>query len=116
MLQVKELEAKIEVCKQITNDLWRDVVPSCKGGCDDARSKYYAALKEMQSHKKALNQLLDEMAANTSIKQEHKTQAAIEVEEKRAAKEASVTSLTHERWKARVSKQVEGFISGKSSH
>ena len=55
MLQVKELEAKIEICKQITNDLWRDVVPSGNGGCDDARAKYYAALKEMHSHKKALN-------------------------------------------------------------
>ena len=44
MLQVKELEAKIEICKQITNDLWRDVVPSGNGGCDDARAKYYLSL------------------------------------------------------------------------
>lgn len=115
MLQVKELEAKIEICKQITNDLWRDVVPSVNGVCDEASSKYYAALKEMNAHKKALNDLRNQLAASKSVEPNpnHKTQAAIEMEEKRAAKEASVTSLTHEKWKARVSKQVEGFVSGK---
>jgi len=109
--QLAELEAKLDEYKRITSELWRFAVPSANKADVEKSERYYEALSGLQSTRKAIEEVRRELPSNTYVVP--KSQAAIDMEEKRAIKESLVTSATHERWKAKMSKQAEGFVSGK---
>lgn len=75
---------------------------------------YYPQLNEWREQKAKVNALyvqranLSRIGDSTSI-----TAVAKMMEEKRAIKEATVTSTTYERAQKRLFKQVNGFLSGR---
>jgi len=72
---------------------------------------YFPILEDWRAAKKRLIELESKAIKhyNTSIKTEY----AIELEERRALKEASVTSSTYERAQKRLFNEVSGFVCGK---
>jgi len=80
----------------------------------DRQDVYYPQLNQWREQKAKVNALyaqranLSRVGEPTSI-----TAAAKELEEKRAIKEASVTSTTYERAQKRLFKQVNGFLCGR---
>jgi hypothetical protein len=80
----------------------------------DRQDVYYPQLNEWREQKAKVNALyvqranLSRIGDSTSI-----TAVAKMMEEKRAIKEATVTSTTYERAQKRLFKQVNGFLSGR---
>jgi hypothetical protein len=115
--KVKELniclDAEFLIMKTLASEL-----PAIKGRTVEngleIEEKYYSALRKSQVIRSEINILLYE---KVEVKQDVRsndsaTQYAKELEEKRAIKEACVTSATYERAQKRLFKEVDGFLSG----
>lgn len=108
---LKQLEDRNKVLISTMKDLYAIFNPlagkNSKAG-DAAQKKWYSAQRESSE----IRQKISSMRVSTP-KGDGKTQAARDMEEKRAVKEANVTSLTHERWKKRTSKEIDSRFSGR---
>ncbi|OEE38304.1 hypothetical protein A1QO_02685 [Vibrio genomosp. F10 str. ZF-129] len=76
---------------------------------------YFPLLKKWRNQSKLVNGLRSQIAQSKMLNSSKpvKSDEAISMEEKRAQKEASVTSTTYERAQKRLFKSVDGFLSGK---
>ena len=104
---MKNTNQKLEQARKLTEIL---VSYSCKQS-----ERYYFVLRIFQNTRKQLNQELDLIRLSKVNKELRKTEGQLyaeAMEEKRAIKEANVTSLTYERAKNRLDKQVERWITG----
>lgn len=80
----------------------------------DRQDVYYPQLNEWREQKAKVNALYAQRANLTRIGEPASITAVAKVmEEKRAIKEATVTSTTYERAQRRLFKQVNGFLSGR---
>jgi transcription elongation GreA/GreB family factor len=109
--RIHKIEEKLNEYKVISAALASKVVPSVNPVCPESQEDYYEALKGLHRCKFVLSGLYELRAKQNAPQQETRTQYAIELEERRVIKEAIVNSATHERWRNRMSKQVEGFVS-----
>lgn len=75
---------------------------------------YYPKLNTWRTQKQLVNSLRTQVANQPhDHNTEPRTQAANALEEKRAIKEATVTSSTYQRAQKRLMKQVNGILSGR---
>ncbi|MDF9399093.1 hypothetical protein [Vibrio sp. 1180_3] len=80
----------------------------------DRQDVYYPLLNEWREQKEKVNALYVKRADLPCIGEPTSLTAAAKVmEEKRAIREATVTSTTYERAQRRLFKQVNGFLSGR---
>ena len=80
----------------------------------DRQEVYYPQLNEWREQKAKVNSLYAKRASLSCIDEpDSPTAAARMMEEKRALKEANVTSTTYERAQKRLFQQVNGFLSGR---
>ncbi|MFT6907015.1 MAG: hypothetical protein ACJAS1_003689 [Oleiphilaceae bacterium] len=77
---------------------------------DETAQKFYACHSQALAIKEQISALKNQLKV---VSVDTKTQAAIDLEERRAIKEACVTSSTFERAQKRLFKQVDGFLSGR---
>jgi hypothetical protein len=109
----KCLDAEFLIMKTLASEL-----PSIKGravkGGEEIENNYYSAVRKSQTIRSKIRSLLDQRreAKQDVQPNDSATQYAKELEERRAIKEACVTSATYERAQKRLFKEVDGFLSG----
>lgn len=81
---------------------------------EKAESDYYAAQRKLNEIRKKVGDMEAKAASLKPKVDGGKTEYARELEERRAIKEANVTSSTYERAQKRLMKQADGFISGRT--
>ena len=98
-------------------ELWRGLPPVTSNNTSRDKileTEYYPLLRKTQESRKKINALQNE---RMNIKQQSNeptmTVYAIGLKERRAIKEASVTSSTYERSQRRLIKEVDGFLCGR---
>jgi len=106
----KDLSEEFRIMQELASEL-----PAIKGrrnvkNGEEIEEKYYSALRRSQEIRDQIR-ALDEIARTQHLQPNDSTQYAKELEEKRAIKEATVTSTTYQRAQKRLFKDVDGFLS-----
>ena len=111
--KINTLKNELQEVEALSLDIYRTGWVRGTWESDETAKKFYSCHSQARTIKKELFSLRDELKSISKVETVPKTQAAIELEERRAIKEANVTSTTYERAQKRLFNQVNGFLSGK---
>jgi len=116
LLEAKKIESDLSISLEETAQWMMSV--NGTSAFSARQAVYFPLLAKWRSAKKNLSNLTSQLSAlNKAVSEpmQHTTLYALALEEKRAIKEATVTSTTYENAQRRLMREVDGFLSGKSA-
>lgn len=109
-------QAKIyefDLSEQLRNTAQWMMSVSGKPEFNERQGVYFTILSDWRAARKKLIEIESKAIAVNRCPACNKSESAIALEEKRALKEATVTSSTYERAQRKLFKDVNGFVCGK---